>query len=98
MFTKEERDRMRQELMASFRPVQTASERAERRWRKDRPILAVIADTLVQTEALCACIRRGVYAPSNCKAEYEPLVRELNHRTQDQLKALSACAKLMALE
>jgi hypothetical protein len=98
MFTKEEKDRMRQELLESFRPAKTASERAERRWHKDRPILAVIADTLVQTEALCACIRRGVYAPPDCKAEYEPLVRELNHRTQDQLKSLSACLALEALE
>jgi hypothetical protein len=98
MFTKEQKERMRQELLASFRPAQTASERAERRWHKDRPILAVIADTLAQTEALLAHIKRGVYAPSDCRAEYEPLVRELNHRTQEQLTALSACAKLRSLE
>ena len=97
-FPKEERERMRQELLASFRPAKTASEKADRRWHKDRPILAVIADTLTQTEALFARIKRGVYAQSNCKAEYEPLVRELNHRTRDQLAALSACAKLEALE
>jgi hypothetical protein len=98
MFTKEQRDRMRQELLASFRPAKTASEKAERRWHKNRPILAVIADTLVQTEALLAHIKRGVYAPSDLRAEYEPLVRELNHRTQDQLNALSACSKLKSLE
>jgi hypothetical protein len=80
-------------------PPKPAAVKAEERWHRERSVLAVIADTLVHTQALLARLEGGVTAPNDSRrAHYETAVRDLYLQTQRQLTALAACAKLKALE
>jgi hypothetical protein len=99
MFTKEEKDRMRQELLASFRPATTASERAERRWYGKRSMHAVATDLIAQNRVLLARLEDGVYAKIiQPKERYKSALANLHQRTKDQLKELEEFSKLEWME
>jgi len=99
MFTKEEKDRMRQELLASFRPARTLSERVERRWHGKRPIHAIAADLIAQNRALLARLEDGVYAKViQPKERYKAALASLHQRTKDQLQELETFSKLEWME
>jgi hypothetical protein len=61
----------------------------KRRWRK--PLSAMIADTVANSEALLARLERGLYCPDEeGKAYYKECLIEVCKRTREQLAALEA--------
>jgi hypothetical protein len=66
---------------------------AERRWRKDRPIRAIIVEAAGR--ALLTRLERGVYTPDEDRKEhYQAVLHDLYLCTQYQLKALDAFSEL----
>jgi hypothetical protein len=93
MFTKEEKDRMRQELLASFRPQSpppkpTPAMKAEERWAT-KPTEVVIQDATRGNDALARRmeVERRELAQENLRARYQ---RQLDRWWQSKLDAEAA--------
>ena len=92
MFTKEEKDRMRQELLASFRPQPpppkpTSAEKAQERFVETKqPTVAVIDAATRGNDALARRMEaeRKELAQENLRARYQ---RELDRWWQSKLDA-----------
>lgn len=64
-------------------------DKARRRWHK--PLPAIIADTIANSEALLTRLERGVHCPDlGGKPYYENCLTEVCKRTREQLAALDA--------
>jgi hypothetical protein len=67
--------------------------RVKRRWRK--PVAAIIADAIANCQGLSARLERGMYTPGFDDApRCEKVYHELCRKTEEQLKALEAFAKI----
>jgi hypothetical protein len=63
--------------------------KARRRWHK--PLRAIIADAIANSEALLARLERGVHCPDlDGKPYYENCLTEVCKRTREQLATLEA--------
>jgi hypothetical protein len=77
------------------RPSYGPYSKARRKWRK--PLAAVVADVMINSQALLARLERGMYAfPPNIenKPHYQEVYNQLCWRTQEQLKALEAFSQV----
>jgi hypothetical protein len=78
MFTKEERDRMRQELLASFRPQPpppkpTPAEKAQERFSQPQPREAVAQQAAASAERLAEVMREDTYEARRRRQEAREL-------------------------
>jgi len=65
----------------------------KRNWRK--PLPAVIADALANSQALLARLDRGMFAPDyEREAYYKAMFDELYQRTRDQIKTLERFSQI----
>jgi hypothetical protein len=62
---------------------------------RERPLHAVLCESLKQTKELLNRLARGVYVPRDAQRE---VVRLLYVATRNQVKALAACLELEGLE
>src|SRR5215469_12357263 len=66
---------------------------ARQRWRK--PLPAIIADAIVNCEAVLARLQRGMHVPDiENRPRYERIFKQLSQRTRDQLAALQAFSEV----
>jgi hypothetical protein len=66
----------------------------KRKWRK--PLPAVIADALANSQALLARLERGMFAPDfEREVYYKAMFDELHQRTRDQIKTLQKFSQIV---
>jgi hypothetical protein len=89
MFTKEEKDRMRQELLASFRPQPpppkpTSAEKAQERFFAPKPREAIAQQAAASAEALAKAVQQDTYEARRRRQEARELAEWNDPRARYQ--------------